>query len=102
MPPDPRRLQRHLRRLTTSGTATVRRRPLARAVLAIVAIVAIPAPTSFPLAPPALAPAGRAPALGRPRGRDCRDRCHRRRNIVPRAPHRAIVADRLNRDRPDV
>jgi cell division protease FtsH len=47
MTPDPRRLERHLRRLTTRGAATVRRRPLASAVVAVAAIVAIAAATSF-------------------------------------------------------
>ena len=47
MTPDPRRLERHLRRLTTRGAATLRRRPLAAALVAVVAIIAIAAAASF-------------------------------------------------------
>jgi cell division protease FtsH len=59
MTPDPRRLQRDLRRLSVRGTAAVRRRPWAAAVVAVAAVLAIAAATSLYLLranPPA--PAG--------------------------------------------
>ncbi len=58
MTPDPRRIQRNLRRLSVRGTAAVRRRPWAAAVIAVVAILALAGATSLFLlrgnaAPPA-------------------------------------------------
>ena len=47
MTPDPRRLQRDLRRLSVRGTAAVRRRPWAAAVVTVAAVLAIAAVTSL-------------------------------------------------------
>ncbi len=47
MTPDPRRLQRDLRRLSVRGTAAVRRRPWATALVAVAAVLAIAGATSL-------------------------------------------------------
>jgi cell division protease FtsH len=58
MTPDPRRLQRDLRRLSVRGVATIRRRPWAAAVVGVAAVLAFAAATSLfllranPPAPP--------------------------------------------------
>ena len=66
MTPDPRRLQRDLRRLSVRGTAAVRRRPWAAAVIAVVAVLALAGATSlFLLRGNAPAPAGSTVAAPR-------------------------------------
>ena len=59
MTPDPRRLQRSLRRLSVRGTAAARRRPWAAALVAVAVVVAFAGATSlFLLRGTAPAPAG--------------------------------------------
>jgi len=66
MTPDPRRLQRDLRRLSVHGTAAVRRRPWAAAVVAVVAALAIAGAASlFLVRGNAPAPAGSTVATPR-------------------------------------